>query len=51
MMLDLPEERGGADIFLRYGNPQICHFPLFDAIEPLSYELMSLLYGIMFLGK
>lgn len=50
-MLDLPEERGGADIFVRYGNPQNCHFPLFDAIEPLSYELMSLLYGIMFLGK
>ncbi|XP_044750429.1 vitamin K-dependent gamma-carboxylase [Coccinella septempunctata] len=50
MMLDLPEERGGADISIRYGNPQICHFPLMDFIKPLNYEYMSILYGIMWLG-
>ncbi|KAL3281325.1 hypothetical protein HHI36_004536 [Cryptolaemus montrouzieri] len=50
MMLDLPEERGGSDILTRYGNPQDCHFPLIDGIKPLNYELMSILYGIMWLG-
>ncbi|KAK9870664.1 hypothetical protein WA026_008226 [Henosepilachna vigintioctopunctata] len=50
MMLDLPEERGGSDILVRYGNPQKCNFPLFDFIKPLSYEWMSILYGVMFLG-
>lgn len=51
MMLDLPEERGGSEIDLRWGESRDCHFPLFSAVKPLSYPYMSLLYGVMWLGK
>ncbi|KAJ8947432.1 hypothetical protein NQ318_009638 [Aromia moschata] len=30
MLVDLPEERGGSDIDIRWGNPNDCHFPCFQ---------------------
>lgn len=50
MLLDLPEERGGADVDLRWGEIKDCHFPLFPFLKPLSYPYMSLLYGVMWFG-
>lgn len=50
MLLDLPEERGGADVDLRWGESKDCHFPLFPILKPLSYPFMALLYGVMWLG-
>jgi vitamin K-dependent gamma-carboxylase len=50
MLVDLPEERGGSDIDLRWGEPRDCHFPLFSFLQPLKFPHMSLLYGVMWLG-
>lgn len=51
MMLDLPEERGGAEIDLRWGESDDCHFPLFPILKPLSFPYMGLLYAFMWLGN
>lgn len=50
MLLDLAEERGGADVDLRWGESRDCHFPLFPILQPLPYPFMCLLYGVMWLG-
>ncbi|KAJ8985487.1 hypothetical protein NQ317_015026 [Molorchus minor] len=50
MLVDLPEERGGSDIDLRWGDPRDCHFPLFPVLHRVSYPYMSLLYFIMWIG-
>jgi vitamin K-dependent gamma-carboxylase len=47
MLVDLPEERGGSDIDLRWGEPRDCHFPLFSFLQPLKFPHMALLYGVM----
>lgn len=50
MIMDGPEERGGAEIDFRWGDPRVCHFPLIPLkVLPLPY--MALLYGVMWLGK
>lgn len=51
MMMDLPEERGGADIDLRWGESSYCHFPLFSFLKVPSYPYMALLYCVMWFGK
>lgn len=51
MMLDLPEERGGAEMDLRWGDYRDCHFPLFSFLKPPSYAYIGLLYGMMWLGE
>lgn len=51
MMVDIVEERGGSDLDIRWGEPRDCHFPLFTQLQPLPLTYMSLLYGIMWLGK
>lgn len=51
MMIDIVEERGGSELDLKWGEPRDCHFPLFTQLKPLSFAYMSLLYGVMWLGK
>lgn len=51
MLLDIPEERSGRDLDLRWGEPKDCRFPLFPFIKPLSLARMGLVYGLMWLGK
>lgn len=50
-MIDIAEERGGADLDIRWGNEKHCHFPLFFDMKAPSYSYIALLYGVMWLGK
>lgn len=50
MVLDGPEERGGAEMDFRWGDPRGCHFPLVP-LKVLSLPYMAILYAIMWLGK
>ena len=51
MVIDIPDERGLADIDVKYGDPMNCHFPLFNWLSPLPLEYMGLLYLIMWIGS
>ncbi|XP_030380126.1 vitamin K-dependent gamma-carboxylase [Scaptodrosophila lebanonensis] len=50
MLIDIAEERGGGQLDVRYGEPQHCHFPLFDGLQVLDYPLMGCVYLCMWLG-
>ncbi|KAJ8913553.1 hypothetical protein NQ315_017104 [Exocentrus adspersus] len=50
MLVDLPEERGGSDIDLRWGDPRDCHFPLFPILKNPGFPCMCLLYLAMWFG-
>lgn len=51
MLIDLPEERGGAYLDIKWGKERNCNFPLFSFLNPLPLSQMCILYGIMWLGK
>lgn len=51
MLLDIPEERMGADLDYRWGDPRECRYPLFGYLKPLNLPRMGLAYGIMWLGE
>lgn len=51
MLLDLSEERAGADLDIRWGHPNDCHFPLFSFLKAPSFPYISLLYFVMWFGK
>lgn len=51
MINDVPEERGGSELDIKWGEPRDCHFPLFNALRPLPLAYMGLMYGLMWLGK
>ncbi|GLG93989.1 Vitamin K-dependent gamma-carboxylase [Gryllus bimaculatus] len=50
MVLDIPEERGLADIDVKWGDPRFCHFPLFNFLVPLPLPWMGIVYLVMWLG-
>ncbi|XP_067011234.2 vitamin K-dependent gamma-carboxylase [Anabrus simplex] len=50
MVLDIPEERGLAHIDMKWGDPNECHFPLFNFLHPLPLEWMCVVYLIMWCG-
>lgn len=50
MLADLPGERGGSDIDIRWGDTRDCHFPLFNFLQPLKFPYMCLLYAAMTTG-
>ncbi|KAH0564429.1 vitamin K-dependent gamma-carboxylase [Cotesia glomerata] len=50
MVLDVVEERGLADIDLKWGDPYSCHFPLIHGMRPPSLPWMILLFTVMWLG-
>lgn len=49
MMLDIPNERGMTDADEEFSS-DMCHFPLFDFLRPLSAKWMLIVYGVMFAG-
>ncbi|XP_053673095.1 vitamin K-dependent gamma-carboxylase [Anopheles nili] len=50
MLIDIPEERGGGDLDLRWGEPRDCRFPLIHTMLPPSLPKLGLIYGLMWLG-
>nr|XP_050847817.1 vitamin K-dependent gamma-carboxylase isoform X1 [Vespula vulgaris]XP_050847819.1 vitamin K-dependent gamma-carboxylase isoform X1 [Vespula vulgaris] len=50
MIVDVVEERGLADIDIKWGDPWDCHFPLIHGMTPLSLPWMIIIYGAMWLG-
>uniref|UniRef100_A0A182K1A0 Uncharacterized protein n=1 Tax=Anopheles christyi TaxID=43041 RepID=A0A182K1A0_9DIPT len=50
MLIDIPEERGGGDLDLRWGEPRDCRFPLIHSMEPPSLPKMGIIYGLMWAG-
>ncbi|XP_046820051.1 vitamin K-dependent gamma-carboxylase [Vespa crabro] len=50
MIVDVVEERGLADIDIKWGDSWDCHFPLIHGMKPLSLPWMIVLYGAMWLG-
>ncbi|KAF7997630.1 hypothetical protein HCN44_006201 [Aphidius gifuensis] len=51
MVLDVVEERGLADIDLKWGDPYGCHFPLINGMKPPSLAWMIVIYTIMWIGS
>lgn len=51
MLMDIPEERSGSDLDLRWGETKDCRFPLFPFIKSFSLAKMGLIYCFMWLGK
>lgn len=51
MLMDIPEERSGSDLDLRWGETKDCRFPLFPFIKTFSLAKMGLIYCFMWLGK
>ncbi|XP_015172992.1 PREDICTED: vitamin K-dependent gamma-carboxylase [Polistes dominula] len=50
MIVDVVEERGLADIDIKWGDSWDCHFPLIHGMTPLTLPWMIVIYGIMWLG-
>ncbi|KAJ8680661.1 hypothetical protein QAD02_016448 [Eretmocerus hayati] len=50
MVFDVVDERGLANIDLKWGDPYTCHFPLMHGMRPMSLPYMIVLYSIMWLG-
>lgn len=50
MALDIHLERGFAEVDHRFGDPRICHFPLFNFMKPLAFQWMCLVYLVMWIG-
>lgn len=51
MVCDIFEERGGAVLDYKWGEPNVCRFPLFSILKPFDLKYMALVYGIMWIGK
>lgn len=50
MLIDIPDERGGGDLDLNWGDTQTCGFPLLNFLFPMRLSLMALTYFVMWLG-
>lgn len=50
MMVDIPQERGMANVHFRWEDPTLCYFPLFNWLKPLSVDWMYVVYLVMFLA-
>lgn len=50
MLLDIPDERTGSELDVRWGEPKDCRFPLISWLEPLTLSRMGILYAVMWLG-
>lgn len=51
MLFDIPDERGGASMVKRWGDPTTCHFPLLPILQPVRMPYMALVYATLWLGK
>ncbi|KAJ6640786.1 Vitamin K-dependent gamma-carboxylase [Pseudolycoriella hygida] len=50
MLIDIPEERGGSILDIRFGKTTNCFFPLISFIKPMSASKMGLIYACLWLG-
>ncbi|XP_076618257.1 gamma-glutamyl carboxylase [Colletes latitarsis] len=50
MVLDVVEERGLADVDIKWGDPLDCHFPLIHGMKPPPLAWIILIYTIMWMG-
>ncbi|KYM96640.1 Vitamin K-dependent gamma-carboxylase [Cyphomyrmex costatus] len=50
MVIDVVEERGFADIDLKWGDSWDCHFPLIHGMKPPSLPWMIMIYMVMWMG-
>ncbi|XP_013177632.1 PREDICTED: vitamin K-dependent gamma-carboxylase [Papilio xuthus] len=50
MLFDIPDERGGAALNARWGDPSTCHFPLLPFIQPMPMPQMAAVYAALWLG-
>ncbi|XP_066594912.1 vitamin K-dependent gamma-carboxylase [Prorops nasuta] len=50
MVIDVVEERGFADIDIKWGDPNECHFPLIHGMKPPALPWMIVIYTIMWFG-
>lgn len=50
MLLDVPQERGLGYVDEKWGNSEMCNFPLFNFMKPLSLEWMYVIYFTMWVG-
>ena len=49
MLIDIPQERGMTHADTKYGDDMsdVCRFPYFSFLKPLSTDYMALLYTIL----
>ncbi|EFN74492.1 Vitamin K-dependent gamma-carboxylase [Camponotus floridanus] len=50
MIIDIVEERGFADIDIKWGDPWDCHFPLIHGMKAPSLPWMIMIYTVMWMG-
>jgi vitamin K-dependent gamma-carboxylase len=50
MVIDVVEERGLADVDIKWGEPWDCHFPLIHGMIPPPLPWMIMLYAVMWMG-
>ena len=50
MIIDIFDERGLTRLPIKHGDPDACHFPLFDDIPILPIEYMYMVYLGMLMG-
>lgn len=50
MLFDIPDERGGAALAARWGDPSTCRFPLLPFLQPLPMPHMAVVYAALWLG-
>lgn len=50
MLIDIPEERGGSILDIRYGKTTNCFFPLISFVKPFSASKMGMIYACLWLG-
>jgi len=50
MILDIPQERGMSFLHTKWSDPDLCHFPLFNPLQPLPLEWMYMVYMVMFIA-
>ncbi|XP_011879676.1 PREDICTED: vitamin K-dependent gamma-carboxylase isoform X2 [Vollenhovia emeryi] len=50
MVIDVVEERGFADVDVKWGDPWDCHFPLIHGMKAPSLPWMIVIYTVMWIG-
>ncbi|XP_035428723.2 vitamin K-dependent gamma-carboxylase [Spodoptera frugiperda] len=50
MLFDIPDERGGATMVKRWGDPNTCHFPLLPFVTSVGMPYMALVYATLWIG-
>ncbi|CAG4966769.1 unnamed protein product [Parnassius apollo] len=50
MLFDIPDERGGAAMVERWGNPSTCHFPLLSFIRAVPMPYMAFVFAGLWYG-